>query len=298
MRVATWNINSVRLRAEQVKRFVAEAGVDLLLLQETKCREAEFPFAALAEAGLPHVRVAGQKGSHGVATASRTPLEDAPGLDLCREGHARCLAVRVGEVEVVNLYIPAGGDTPDRAANPKFDHKLDFYERLTAAMAARDPGRPLLLGGDFNIAPGEDDVWDHRHMLKVVSHTPVGDRGGRPPQGQFGLHRPRARGRPARREAVHLVELSRGGLPRLEPRPAARPPVGLAGPGPARLGRPRSRSRPRLGAAQRPRPGHRRPGDVTSRRPARQARAPAGKAPRESFVRRSTCTASQMTHLR
>ncbi len=173
MRVATWNINSVRLRAEQVKRFVAEAGVDLLLLQETKCREAEFPFTALAEAGLPHVRVAGQKGWHGVATASRLPLEDAPTLDLCREGHARCLAVRVAGIEVVNLYIPAGGDTPDRALNPKFDHKLDFYARLTAAMAARDPAAPLLLAGDFNIAPGEDDVWNHHHMLKVVSHTPV-----------------------------------------------------------------------------------------------------------------------------
>ena len=173
MRVATWNINSVRLRAGQVQRFVAEAGIDLLLLQETKCREAEFPYAALAECGLPHVRVAGQKGSHGVATASRLPLEDSPELQLCREGHARCLAVRVAGVEVVNLYIPAGGDVPDRAANPKFDHKLDFYERLTAAMAARDPARPLLLAGDFNIAPGEDDVWNHRHMLKVVSHTPV-----------------------------------------------------------------------------------------------------------------------------
>ena len=173
MRVATWNINSVRLRAAQVQRFVAEAGVDLLLLQETKCREAEFPFAALVEAGLPHVRVAGQKGWHGVAVASRLPLEDAPTLDLCREGHARCLAVRVAGVEVVNLYIPAGGDTPDRATNPKFDHKLDFYARLTAAMAARDPAAPLLLAGDFNIAPGEDDVWNHRHMLKVVSHTPA-----------------------------------------------------------------------------------------------------------------------------
>ncbi len=173
MRVATWNINSVRLRIEQVRRFVAEAGVDLLLLQETKCREGEFPYAALAEAGLPHVRVAGQKGMHGVATASRLPLEDAPDLRPCREGHARCVAVRVAGVEVVNLYIPAGGDTPDRAANPKFDHKLDFYERLTSDMAARDPARPLLLAGDFNIAPGEDDVWNHRHMLKVVSHTPV-----------------------------------------------------------------------------------------------------------------------------
>ena len=173
MRVATWNINSVRLRSAQVQRFVAEAGVDVLMLQETKCREAEFPYAALAEAGLTHVRVAGQKGWHGVATASRLPLEDAPALDLCREGHARCLAVRVAGVDMVNLYIPAGGDTPDRGANAKFDHKMDFYERLTADMARRDPARPLLLAGDFNIAPGEHDVWNHRHMLKVVSHTPV-----------------------------------------------------------------------------------------------------------------------------
>lgn len=173
MRVATWNINSVRLRAPQVRRFVEERGIDLLLLQETKCREAEFPFAALAEAGLPHVRVAGQKGWHGVAAASRTPLEDAPALDLCREGHARCLAVRTAGVEVVNLYVPAGGDVPDRAANPKFDHKLDFLGRLTDALAARDPAAPLLLAGDLNVAPGEDDVWNHRHMLKVVSHTPV-----------------------------------------------------------------------------------------------------------------------------
>ena len=173
MRVATWNINSVRLRAGHVQRFVREAGVDVLLLQEIKCREAEFPYAALAEAGMPHVRVAGQKGRHGVAVASRLPLEDAPALDLCREGHARCVAVRAAGVDLLNLYIPAGGDTPDRGLNPKFDHKLDFYERLTAAMVARDPAAPLLLAGDLNVAPGEADVWNHRHMLKVVSHTPV-----------------------------------------------------------------------------------------------------------------------------
>jgi exodeoxyribonuclease-3 len=76
-------------------------------------------------------------------------------------------------VEIVNLYIPAGGDTPDPEVNPKFGHKLDFYARLTAEMRRRDPRAPLLLAGDFNIAPGENDVWNHRHMLKVVSHTPV-----------------------------------------------------------------------------------------------------------------------------
>jgi len=107
-----------------------------------------------------------------VAIASRLPMEDAPPLDVCREGHARAVSARVAGVEVCNFYIPAGGDTPDRAANAKFDHKLDFYERLTAEMARRDPTAPLALLGDLNVAPGENDVWNHRFMLKVVSHTP------------------------------------------------------------------------------------------------------------------------------
>jgi len=172
LRVASWNINSVRLRAEQVARFVAEQSVDVICLQEIKCREAEFPAAALAEAGLPHMRIAGQKGWHGVAIASRLPIDEAPVLDICREGHARVVGATIAGVEIQNFYIPAGGDVPDRAANPKFDHKLDFYERLTAEMARRDPAAPLIIAGDLNVAPGENDVWNHKFMLKVVSHTP------------------------------------------------------------------------------------------------------------------------------
>ncbi len=173
LRIATWNINSVRLRAEQVARFVAEQAPDVVCLQEIKCREGEFPTGAFVDMGLPHLKIAGQKGSHGVAIASRLPLDPAPVLDVCREGHARCVAATVAGVEIQNLYIPAGGDVPDRALNPKFDHKLDFYERLTAEMSRRDPKAPLLVLGDLNIAPSENDVWNHRYMLKVVSHTPV-----------------------------------------------------------------------------------------------------------------------------
>ena len=173
LRVATWNINSVRLRADQVARFVGESGTDVLCLQEIKCREGEFPRQAFVDMGLSHLKIAGQKGWHGVAIASRLPIHDAPGLTVCREGHARCVSGVVAGVEVQNFYIPAGGDTADRALNPKFDHKLDFYERLTALMAARDPAAPLLLAGDFNIAPGEHDVWSHRQMSRIVSHTPV-----------------------------------------------------------------------------------------------------------------------------
>ncbi|HUO22859.1 MAG TPA: exodeoxyribonuclease III [Caulobacteraceae bacterium] len=173
LRVCTWNVNSVRLRAEQVARFVAEQAPDVLCLQEIKCREAEFPLAAFAQAGLPHIRIAGQKGWHGVAIASRLPIEDAPPLNVCREGHARVVGAIVAGVEVQNFYIPAGGDEPDRALNAKFDHKLDFYEKLTAEMARRDPKAPLILAGDLNVAPGEHDVWNHRYMSKVVSHTPI-----------------------------------------------------------------------------------------------------------------------------
>jgi exodeoxyribonuclease-3 len=173
LRLASWNINSVRPRAEQIARFVREAAPDVLCLQEIKCREGEFPKAAFEEAGLPHIKIAGQKGWHGVAIASRLPIEEVKPLDVCREGHARAVAVKVAGVEVHNFYVPAGGDIADRALNPKFDHKLDFYERLTADMAARDPATPLAILGDLNVAPGENDVWNHKYMLRVVSHTPA-----------------------------------------------------------------------------------------------------------------------------
>ena len=173
LRLATWNVNSVRLRVEQVARFVAEQAPDVLCLQEIKCQTGEFPVEAVAEMGLPHLRISGQKGWHGVAIASRLPIEDAAPVAACREGHARCVAARVAGVEIQNFYIPAGGDVPDRALNPKFDHKLDFFERLTAEMGRRDPKAPLIVAGDLNVAPGEFDVWSHRQMSKIVSHTPV-----------------------------------------------------------------------------------------------------------------------------
>ena len=173
LRLCTWNINSVRIRIEQVARFVREQAPDVLCLQEIKCREGEFPAGAFAEMGLPHLKIAGQKGWHGVAIASALPLADVAPLAVCREGHARCVSAGVAGVEVHNFYVPAGGDIPDRDQNPKFDHKLDFYERLTTEMAGRDPRAPLLIAGDLNVAPSEHDVWNHRYMSRIVSHTPV-----------------------------------------------------------------------------------------------------------------------------
>jgi exodeoxyribonuclease-3 len=173
LRICTWNVNSIRIRTEQATRFVADHAPDVLCMQEIKCQTGEFPQQAFVDMGLPYLKVAGQKGWHGVAIASRLPIEDSPQLDICRERHARSVSVRVAGVEIQNVYIPAGGDLPDRELNKKFDHKLDFYEKLAGEMARRDPKAPLVVTGDLNVAPGEFDVWNHKYMSKIVSHTPM-----------------------------------------------------------------------------------------------------------------------------
>ena len=171
--LATWNINSVRLRIDQVVRFLSEAKPDILCLQEIKCQAGEFPRNAFVEAGYPHILVMGQKGWHGVALVSKRPFEEGDVPPFCRRGEARAQAVVIDGVEIWNFYIPAGGDVPDRETNDKFDHKLEFYERMSEHLHKRDKDRPLLICGDLNIAPGEFDVWSHRQMLRVVSHTPA-----------------------------------------------------------------------------------------------------------------------------
>jgi len=173
LRLVTWNVNSVRLRQDHIARFVAKTQPDVLCLQEIKCQGHEFPTELFEQIGLPHLAIRGQKGWHGVAIASRLPLAPGPDWTPCREGHARSVSVIVEGVEIHNFYVPAGGDLPDRAANPKFDHKLDFLETLTRQAARRGPKAPLAIVGDLNVAPGEFDVWSHRQMLKVVSHTPI-----------------------------------------------------------------------------------------------------------------------------
>ena len=173
--IASWNINSVRLRLEQVVRFLAQEAPDVLCLQEIKCQAHQFPAKALADLGYTHQAIHGQKGYHGVATVSRVPLRELARHDWQDNGEARHVGVELlgpGQGLVLeNVYIPAGGDIPDREANPKFGQKLDFIERMTRWAEALD--RPTLLVGDFNVAPLECDVYDHKALLKVVSHTPV-----------------------------------------------------------------------------------------------------------------------------
>jgi exodeoxyribonuclease-3 len=171
--IATWNINSIRLREALVGRLLEEEAPDILCLQECKSPVEKMPLHTFQALGYGHVVARGQKGYNGVAILSKLPLEDAGDFDFAGLGHARHVAARLeGGTVIHNFYVPAGGDVPDREVNEKFGQKLDFIADMRDWFAANRPEKAILVG-DLNIAPREDDVWSHRQLLKVVSHTPV-----------------------------------------------------------------------------------------------------------------------------
>jgi exodeoxyribonuclease-3 len=171
--LATWNINSVRLRETLVARLLAGEQPDVLCLQECKSPVEKMPLGTFAALGYHHVVARGQKGYNGVAILSRLPITDAGEQDFARLGHARHVAARLENgVTIHNCYVPAGGDIPDRMVNDKFGQKLDFLTGMRDHFR-REPPHKAILVGDLNIAPREDDVWNHRQLLKIVSHTPV-----------------------------------------------------------------------------------------------------------------------------
>ncbi|CUH85105.1 exodeoxyribonuclease III [Thalassovita mediterranea] len=171
--LATWNINSVRLREPIVCKLMAEEGPDVLCLQECKSPVDKIPMEAFRELGYHHMIARGQKGYNGVAILSKLPIEEAGSEDFANLGHARHIAGRLENgVTIHNFYVPAGGDKPDREINEKFGQKLDYLTEMRDFFAANKPEKSILVG-DLNIAPREDDVWDHKKLLKIVSHTPI-----------------------------------------------------------------------------------------------------------------------------
>ncbi|MEI4485233.1 exodeoxyribonuclease III [Frigidibacter sp. MR17.14] len=171
--LATWNINSVRLRAGLVGRLLGEEAPDVLCLQECKAPVEKLPLETFRALGYTHCVARGQKGYNGVAILSKLPLADAGDRDFATLGHARHVAATLENgVTIHNFYVPAGGDIPDREQNAKFGQKLDFLTDMKEWFGANRPHKAILVG-DLNIAPREDDVWNHKQLLKIVSHTPI-----------------------------------------------------------------------------------------------------------------------------
>ncbi|HTK14128.1 MAG TPA: exodeoxyribonuclease III [Xanthobacteraceae bacterium] len=179
--LSTWNINSVRLRIDLVAKFIKAVRPDILCLHETKCPDDAFPLKRFRRLGYEHAALNGQKGYHGVSMLSRLPFESFSIENFCGKTDCRHISAVFGAkaglaapVTVHNFYVPAGGDIPDPTVNPKFEHKLAFLDEMRDCVALRPQAADrAILVGDLNVAPLENDVWSHKQMLKVVSHTPV-----------------------------------------------------------------------------------------------------------------------------
>ncbi|MDJ0931659.1 exodeoxyribonuclease III [Breoghania sp.] len=173
--IATWNINSVRLRLPIVERFLKTYQPGVLCLQETKCPDGNFPFAPLRKAGYQNIEISGQKGYHGVATISKRPLTETERRKFCDNSDCRHIATDVPfcgrHLRIHNFYVPAGGDELDPHINDKFKHKLDFLDEMEDWLGATT--FPCMVVGDLNIAPYEQDVWSTKQLSRVVSHTPL-----------------------------------------------------------------------------------------------------------------------------
>src|SRR3954470_24783304 len=165
LKIASWNINSVRARTALVEQLIAEHQPDILCLQETKVLDSIFPADPFKDLGYTHILLNGQRMHHGVAILSRVPLREPGRHDWQDNGEARHIGATLDcGIRLENVYVPAGGDTPDRALNPKFGQKLDFIERITRWSETLE--EPTIIVGDFNVAPLECDVWSHKALLK------------------------------------------------------------------------------------------------------------------------------------
>ncbi len=169
-KIATWNINSVRLRSHHI----ANIDADILCLQEMKCENSQFPTAAMEKLGYKYHYIRGEKSYNGVGIFSKVPLADVEMLDFGGRIQARHISVKLPEgTRLHNFYVPAGADIPDPITNPHFAHKLQFIDDMAAYFGKLKDTEKHILVGDLNIAPGEHDVWSHKQLLNIISHTPI-----------------------------------------------------------------------------------------------------------------------------
>ncbi len=173
MRIATWNINSVRLRLPQVLRFIKEQNIDVMCLQETKTPDEYFPSAEFKSIGFINQFYRGEKSYNGVAILSKLEFTNCKLVNWCNKNDTRHISIKINKnIELHNFYVPAGGDEPDVLTNLKFEHKISFLKEMHKYFL-KDTKTNKILVGDLNIAPLEHDVWSHKQLLDVVSHTPI-----------------------------------------------------------------------------------------------------------------------------
>lgn len=175
MKIVSWNINSLRLRLPLLKKLIAEQNPDIICVQETKVVDTDFPLNEINNLGFRFVEFAGEKSYNGVAIISKVPISNIKKYNILDFNHKRHIAATLpGNIILHNFYVPAGGDIPDPKLNDKFDFKLKFIDWMNDYFSSNYSNQhKIIMLGDINIAPLEHDVWSHKQLLKVVSHTPI-----------------------------------------------------------------------------------------------------------------------------
>lgn len=178
MRIATWNVNSIRTRIDRVSAWLEKSNIDVLAIQETKCKEDQFPFDALHQLGY-EVAVTGLNQWNGVAIASRVGLDDVTigfgGQPVFQDTlEPRAIGATCNGVRVWSLYVPNGREID----HPHYDYKLQWLEALRVNgenWLQQNPEAQIALMGDWNIAPQDDDVWDMNAFIGAT-HVSVSER--------------------------------------------------------------------------------------------------------------------------
>ena len=171
MKVLSWNVNSIRVRKDQLLSIIKKENPDIICLQETKTMDNNFPKEILEKKGY-FVYLNGIQSYNGVAIISKIEANKISSRKFCNQDDARHIQANFKNFSIHSIYVPAGGDIPDVNDNEKFGHKLKFLDEM-ATFLKFDKNRINIVCGDLNVSPNEDDVWSHRQLQNVVSHTKV-----------------------------------------------------------------------------------------------------------------------------
>ncbi len=176
IKIISWNINSLRLRLDLLKKLISQYNPDIVCLQEIKVANESFPLREIKLMGFDYVEFDGEKSYNGVAILSKIPLLNVKKIDILNYQQKRHISATINlpsyQIDLHNFYVPAGGDIPDSSLNKKFDHKLKFLDWMKNYFI-ENSGKSNIILGDFNIAPSPQDVWSHQQLINVVSHTPI-----------------------------------------------------------------------------------------------------------------------------
>ncbi|KJV55387.1 exodeoxyribonuclease III [Orientia chuto str. Dubai] len=174
LKVSIWNVNSIRVRTSQLNEHISTEQPDIVLLQEIKCEEHNFPLHEINELDKYNFSINGQKSYNGVAILSKFPLEDIkfnfpcnPCPDQARFIEAKCLTGGVGYIRIISIYVPNGGEVDSE----KYQTKLTFIDKLTEYLRNRNVGESIILGGDFNVAQYDNDVYSAANLKNTTGFT-------------------------------------------------------------------------------------------------------------------------------